>query len=68
MTVSADQLRPGAEVTVRGIGRCRVRGPVLDDAGALSHVDVYDPRNGGLRSVLPERVLRVHRLSKLREG
>ena len=68
MTVAVDQLRPGTEVTVRGIGRCRLRGPVVDDAGTLVHVDVYDPRNGGLRSVRPDRVVRVHRLTKLREG
>lgn len=67
MTVNPEQLRPGVEVTVRGIGRCRVWRPVVDHNGRLSHVDVLDPRNGGCRSVRPDRVVRVHRLSKLRD-
>lgn len=57
-------MTPGVEVTVRGIGRCRVQRVVEESAGQVRWVDVTDPRNGGCRSVTPDRISRVHRIVK----
>jgi hypothetical protein len=55
-------LEPGREVTVRGIGRCAYHGRTNAD-GSL---DVFDAA-GRCRSVMPERVTKVHRTTKLRK-
>lgn len=59
-------LRPGDEVTVAGLGRCRYRGEVkYDDAGAVAWLNVYD-KNKACRSILPAKITTVHRKEKLR--
>lgn len=61
------RLDRGTEVTVRGVGRCRYLGARRDLAsGEVSWIDVTDPRNGGTRSVAPDRLVRVHRKERLR--
>lgn len=56
-------LEPGREVTVTRIGRCSFTGEVNAD-GSLN---VYDAAHR-CRSVMPERVTKVHRTIKLREA
>lgn len=55
-------LEPGREVTVTRLGRCSYTGYVNTDGS----VDVYDNR-GRCRSVMPDRVTKVHRTLKLRK-
>lgn len=55
-------LTPGREVTVRGLGRCTYHGRTNPD-GSL---DVWTAR--GCRSVMPDRVTKVHRTIKLKEN
>lgn len=52
-------LRPGDEVTIRGLGRARYLGHVNPDGS----IDVH---RRGCRSVMPDRVTTVHRKDKLR--
>lgn len=59
-------LRPGDEVTVTGLGRCRFRGEVRHtDQGEVAWLNVYDKRSA-CRSITPERITVVHRKEKLR--
>lgn len=59
-------LRPGDEVTVKGIGRCRYQGEVkYDDVGEVAWLNVYDKRKA-CRSIVPARINVVHRKERLR--
>lgn len=59
-------LRPGVEVTIRGLGRCRYGSAELADDGTIRWVNVYERRNGGCRSVAADRIATVHHKAKLR--
>lgn len=59
-------LRPGRELTIRGLGRCRFGSARLDESGAVLWVDVFDRRNGGQHSVTVDRISAVHVKAKLR--
>lgn len=58
------RLTPGVEVSVKGLGRCRYLRTVEAPAGTW--VDLYWPRNGGIRSVTLDRLRTVHRSRKLK--
>lgn len=60
------RLRPGVEVTVKGLGRCRYAGAKVNDDGVVEWLNVHEARNGGMRSVVPERLRAIHRTEKLR--
>lgn len=59
-------MTPGVEVNVQGIGRCRYGDHHLNPDGSVAWVTVYERRNGGARSVTPDRVTAVHRTRRLR--
>lgn len=60
------RLVPERECTVRGIGRCRYKTARLADDGTPEWVTVIDPKTGASRSVVAERITKVHSTVKLR--
>lgn len=54
------------ELTIAGLGRCRFYRATVDHLGAVLELDVVDPRNGGIRTVVADRAVKIHRTEKLR--
>jgi hypothetical protein len=64
-TINRRLVERDTELTVTGIGRVRFLRATTNPRNGATWLDVVD-KQGKLRSARPERVTRVHRLSKTR--
>lgn len=54
------------ECTVRGLGRCRYKDAMLNADGTVAWVNIIEGRAGAWRTVIPERITKVHTTIKMR--